>query len=730
MLALKKLFLAGACLLAASPMFGWEKDILISTPNTSLLLSAPENEALKIAYYGEKIGSDEVENIYSSGLAFDEQAYPAFGSLGENETALLVQHADGDMSLDLVVKNVFADEQQDARTTTITLQDRVYPFTVKVFYKAYKNLDVIETWSEIANGEKKPVTLFRYASGFLPIHQGDVWVSHLHGSWGAEGGVVTEPLRPGMLVVKNHDGVRNSHTSHAEVMISLDGKPTEQTGRVIGAALCWGGNFRLSFDTDYNRIHRFIAGIDWDYSQYILEPEETFVTPELALTYSDSGLGGVSRNLHKWGRETHLAHGTATRDILLNSWEGVYLDIKENEMHQMMDDIASMGGELFVMDDGWFGGKYKRNKDNAALGDWVTDKTKLPNDVQGLVKAATERGIKFGIWIEPEMTNLQSELYEKHPDWIVCSPKRTPHPGRGGTQLVLDLSNPEVQDFVFKVVDDLMTANPDLAYIKWDANMNVIDFGSSYLTADKKSHLLVDFHRGFAKACERIRAKYPDLVIQACASGGGRANYGVLPYFDEFWVSDNTDALQRIYMQWGTSYFFPAVAMASHVSAAPNHQTGRIIPLKFRFDVAMTGRLGMEIQPKNMTDAEKDFARKAIAAYKEIRPVIQQGDLYRLVSPYDRKGVASLMYVAPDKHQAVFFAYKMEHFVNQTVPVLRMDGLDPDKHYRVTELNVSDKRPLAVEGKVFSGRFLMDNGLNLPLRTEYASRCLRLDAID
>ena len=328
MLAFKKLFLAGACLLAASPMFGWEKDILISTPNTSLLLSAPENEALKIAYYGEKIGSDEVENIYSSGLAFDEQAYPAFGSLGENETALLVQHADGDMSLDLVVKNVFADEQQDARTTTITLQDRVYPFTVKVFYKAYKNLDVIETWSEIANGEKKPVTLFRYASGFLPIHQGDVWVSHLHGSWGAEGGVVTEPLRPGMLVVKNHDGVRNSHTSHAEVMISLDGKPTEQTGRVIGAALCWGGNFRLSFDTDYNRIHRFIAGIDWDYSQYILEPEETFVTPELALTYSDSGLGGVSRNLHKWGRETHLAHGTATRDS-----NGLYFEyVTENDV--------------------------------------------------------------------------------------------------------------------------------------------------------------------------------------------------------------------------------------------------------------------------------------------------------------------------------------------------------------------------------------------------------------
>ncbi len=730
MLTLKKVILAGVCLLAASPMFGWEKDILISTPNTSLLLSAPENEVLKIAYYGEKIGNADVENIYSSGLAFKEQAYPAFGSNGENETALAVQHADGNMSLDLVVKNVFSEEQTDSQITTIVMQDRVYPFIVKVFYKAYKNLDVIETWTEITNGEKKPLTLLRYASAFLPIRQGDVWVSHLHGSWGAEGGVVTEPLRPGMLVVKNHDGVRNSHTSHAEVMISLDGKPTEQTGRVIGAALCWSGNFRLSFDTDYNRVHRFIAGIDWDYSQYSLEPEETFVTPELALTYSMEGLGGASRNFHHWGRETHLAHGSQMRDILLNSWEGVYLDIKEPEMHQMMDDIASMGGELFVMDDGWFGGKYKRNKDNAALGDWVTDKTKLPNDIAGLVNAAKERGIKFGIWIEPEMTNNQSELYEKHPDWIVCEPNREPHPGRGGTQLVLDLSNPDVQDFVFKVVDDLMTANPGIAYIKWDANMNIIDFGSSYLTRDKKSHLYVDFHRGFEKVCQRIREKYPDLVIQACASGGGRANYGVLPYFDEFWVSDNTDALQRIYMQWGTSYFFPAVAMASHVSAAPNHQTGRIIPLKFRFDVAMTGRLGMEIQPKNMTEEEKDFSRKAIATYKEIRPVVQQGDLYRLISPYDKQGVASLMYVAPDKQQAVFYAYKLEHYVNQTIPAFCMAGLDPDKRYRVTELNVTDKQPLTMEGKVFSGRFLMDNGLVLPLRTEYASRVLRLEAVN
>jgi alpha-galactosidase len=385
-----------------------------------------------------------------------------------------------------------------------------------------------------------------------------------------------------------------------------------------------------------------------------------------------------------------------------------------------------MGGELFVMDDGWFGNKYQRNSDNSSLGDWVVDKNKLPNGIDALVQSSEKNGIKFGIWVEPEMTNTVSELYEKHPDWIICQPNREPRPGRGGTQLVLDLSNPQVQDFIYKTIDNLMTRNPDIAYIKWDANMNIANYGSSYLPAGKQSHLYIDYHRGFKTIMERIRAKYPDLVIQACASGGGRANYGVLPNFDEFWVSDNTEALQRIYMQWGVSYFYPAVAMASHVGSSPNHQTGRIMPLKFRFDVAMIGRLGMEMQPKDMTNEEKDFSREAINTYKEIRPVIQQGDLYRLISPYDDKGVASLMYCTPEKDRAVFFAFKVEHYHGQVIPRFRMSGLDKNKRYRIVEINKEDKETLSIEGKVFSGNLLMELGIELPLANEYSSRVLQL----
>ena len=521
-------------------------------------------------------------------------------------------------------------------------------------------------------------------------------------------------------------------------MFSLDGKGQENTGRVIGAAICYSGNYKLRTVTDESEYHQFFAGIDEYNSEYHLAKGETFTTPVTAFSYSKEGMSGVSRNFHSWGRKYKLMNGNRERKILLNSWEGVYLDIKEPEMAQMMADIKSMGGELFVMDDGWFGNKYKRSIDNCALGDWVVDKNKLPNGIEGLLAKAKKQGIKFGIWLEPEMSNTKSELYEKHPDWVIKAPNRDLQCGRGGTQVVLDLGNPKVQDFVFDVIDNLMTKYPEIDYIKWDSNMKITNHGSQYLTANNQSHLFIEYHRGFEKTLQRIRAKYPNLTIQDCASGGGRVNWGVLPYFDEFWTSDNTDALQRVYMQWGTSYFFPAIAMASHISNAPNHQTARTVPLKYRTDVAMSGRLGMEIQPKVLSEADKNQCRKAIADYKRIRPIVQFGDLYRLQSPYDKKGVASLMYVTDAKDKAVFYWWKTESFCNQHLPRIPMAGLDPQKRYRITELNRIDKTPLAFEGKTFSGEYLMQNGLEIPYghnadwgkANEWASRVLLLETAE
>ena len=394
-----------------------------------------------------------------------------------------------------------------------------------------------------------------------------------------------------------------------------------------------------------------------------------------------------------------------------------------------MDDIAAFGGELFVMDDGWFGDKYPRKKDDSSLGDWVVDRQKLPNGIKALTDAAKQRHIKFGIWIEPEMSNTTSELYEQHPDWVLQTKGRKLKLGRGGTQVVLDMTNPKVQDFVFKIVDDLMTQYPEISYIKWDANASIQNYGSLYLPKSKQNNIYIDYHRGLIKTLQRIRAKYPDLIIQDCASGGGRANYGLLPYFDEFWVSDNTDALQRVYIQYGTSLFFPANAMAQHINHVPYWNTGgRRIPVKFRCDVAMSGRLGIELQPKDMTDEERQQCTTCFADYKQLRPIVQTGNLYRLLSPYDHKGVASLMYVDDARSNAVLFVYKIENYYDQPLPRLRLAGLNPDKTYTLTERDVRiGQKSCSLNGKQFTGRFLMSVGIEVPLWEDYASRVFELN---
>lgn len=707
------------------------KDYLISTSNTSLLLTATPGEKSRFQYYGSRISENDIQGIYDSGLVFGVESYPVFGLNTAGERAMAVTHSDGNMSLDLAVEEVRQYTQADGEITEIRMKDKVYPFVLKQMFKAYKGTDVISTWVEVENNAKKPVTLYRFASAFLPISRGDNWMTHFHGFWGAECTQEEEKLTNGQKVISNKDGLASTESDNPSFMLTMDGKPQEETGNVLGGTLAWTGTYLIKMDV-HNTKFNMSAGINEETAHYILEPKETFVTPEFAMTYSTSGKGGVSRAFHRWAREYKLNQGNRPHDILLNSWEGVYFKVNQEGMDQMMEAFSAMGGELFVMDDGWFGNKYPRNGGNSSLGDWEVCKEKLPEGIEGLLKSAKKHNIKFGIWIEPEMANTKSELFEKHPDWIMRIANRPLSTGRGKTQVVLDLTNPEVQDFVFGVVDNLMTKHPEIAYMKWDDNSSLMDYGSSYLPKHKQSHLYIDYHKGLNKVLKRIRAKYPDLVMQACAGGGGRVNYGMLPYFDEFWTSDDTDALQRIYIQWGVSNFYPAVAMASHVSADKNHQTGRHLPLKFRFDVAMSGRLGMEIQPKDMSEEDKAYAKRAIAAYKSIRPVVQFGDLYRLVSPYDNKGLASLMYVTPEKERAVFYVYKTSHFINMIIPNVRLNGLNPAKNYRIVDLTAEKQdKPCALHGKVISGKILMDEGIAMKnlLKKEYSSLALELQEV-
>ena len=707
--------------------FSWQGEVVITTPQTQMLLHAKEGEDLRMDYYGSR--SATLAELQSAGSDLNAPALPAFGTVDMVMLpALQVEHADGDINLELQVADYQLQSGADADIHVFTMTDKLKPVTVRLFYKAYKTVDIIETWTEIENGERKAITLKRFDSGHLTVRRGNVWLTHLHGDWAAEADITEEPLTPGIKTISNTDGARNAHLDAPELMLSLDGKPAEDHGRTIGVALCWSGNYELRINTANKKEHHLYAGIAPQSSEYTLDPKETFETPRLALTYSDSGMGHVSRTFHRWARTCGMLHrGMGTGDILLNSWEGLYFDINEQRMLQMMADIRQLGGELFVMDDGWFGNKYQRNDDSSPLGDWVVDRKKLPNGLKALTDAAREQGIKFGIWIEPEAVNTKSELFEKHPEWALQTKGRKLKLGRGGTQLVLDMTNPQVQDFAFSIVDNLLTQYPEIAYIKWDANASIQNVGSLYLPMAKQGNVYIDYHRGLLKVLQRIREKYPHVTIQDCASGGGRANYGLLPYFDEFWVSDNTDALQRVYIQWGTSLFFPANAMACHINHCPYWNTGgRTIPVKFRCDVAMSGRLGIELQPSQMTDEERQQVQTCFGDYKSLRNTVQTGDLYRLVSPYDKGGVAALMY-SRERKEAVLFVYKTDNYYNQPLPRIRLAGLEADKTYTLTEKNVRvGQQPCPLSGRRFTGRFLMEVGLEVPLWEDYASRVFEL----
>ncbi|MGN0234825.1 MAG: alpha-galactosidase [Paludibacteraceae bacterium] len=658
-------------------------------------------------------------------LAWD---YPVFGTNDLLELpALWVQHANGDQTLELYTAAVETDTTAHYTDRVYVLRDSLYPVEVRLCYRTYTAYDLWEIWMEITHQEKKPIVLKRFDSGHFTIPQGDVWMTHFHGNWAAEGMPVESKLERGTLCIQNTDGARNAHVDAPSVVFSLDGRLEEYRGRTVAATLCWSGNYELRCTTANDGLHHFYAGISPQASEYVLSPKETFRTPHLAVAYSEAGMHGCSRIFHRWAREERMiTHPSAPRPVLLNSWEGIYFDITEERMIAMIDDIADMGGELFVMDDGWFGGKYARNTDNAALGDWQVDTRKLPNGLQPLIDHARARGIRFGIWIEPESTNTLSELYEQHPDWVLRVPGRQLRLGRGGTQLLLDMTNPQVQDFVFRVVDNLLTAYPDIAYIKWDANTSLQNYGSPYLPKDKQSNLYIAYHQGLQKTLQRIRAKYPDVIIQNCASGGGRANYGLMPYFDEMWVSDNNDALQRLYIWWTASYFFPANTLAQHVGGSPYHMTGRSLPVKFRCDVAMFGRMGLELNPRHMTPEEQAQCAQAVRDYKLIRPLVQQGDLYRLVSPYAGKHIMSLMFVNDSQTEAVLFAFRTEYLKNQYVEKVQLRGLDPDKSYRIEELDVvGDKKA----PRVVSGKELMEEGIALPLNSDYASVVYKLSTL-
>lgn len=702
--------------------------ISIETANAATVLKVDQDQLLHMVYFGkrlkEKSEYDRVLDVYHqptdySGVA--DAAYPTAGSRNLFEPALAVTHFDGNNSLVLkFVSSRTSKIAADVSLTEILLRDSVYDFSVKLFYKAYYNEDVVEVWSRILHNEKGAVILHKFASASFYLRGRKFWLTHFHGDWAKEMQPECSEITHGIKTLDSKLGTRADLFQAPVFMVSMDKPAAEDEGAVMLGSVEWSGNFKVDLELDNRNNLRITSGINNYQSEFQLQPGEAFTSAKLLYTFSDNGTGQASRQLQSWARDFRLADGRGDRLTLLNNWESTYFDFNEKKLKGLLKDTKSLGANLFLLDDGWFGNKYPRNGDHAGLGDWQENRQKLPDGIVSLTRAAQKEGVKFGIWVEPEMVNPKSELYERHPDWVIKQSKRPEYYFRN--QLVLDLSNPRVQDFVFGIVDSLMIKNSGLAYIKWDCNAVIYNANSLYLKDQAK--LYIAYVEGLYRVLARIKAKYPRLPMMLCSGGGGRVDYGALAFFTEYWPSDNTDPLERIFIQWANSYFYPAIASVNHVTNWGKQ------PLKFKIDVAMMGKLGFDIPLHELKENDLDFCKAAVKTYNQINPIIFHGQQYRLQNPWDND-VASIMYVDSLKKKAIVMSYLVtnRYDAGSYLPV-KLKGLDANARYEIKEINLYPGAKSNLEaGAVYTGDFLMSVGLNPEVNADRSSVLIELQSV-
>ena len=713
-------------LLVGWPLFAKEATIRISTEKSDLILKTAPNGRLYQAYLGTRLlHNSDIELLSSNSSKYPKgwEVYPVSGTEDYFEPALAIQHNDGNMTSYLYYQEhkTSTDARGNIEHTTVKLADTAYPLEVTLHYEAYKKENIIKSWSEIKHKEKKAVDISRFASSMLYFENEKYVLTEYSGDWAKEAEPTTQELSFGKKIIDTKLGARAAMFAYPFFQLGLNQAPQEEQGEVLVGTLGWTGNFRFTFEVDNASNLRVISGINPDASTYLLEPNEVFTTPEFIFTLSNEGVGKASRDLHDWARRYQVKEGMGDRYTLLNNWEATFFDFDEPKLAKLMGNAKELGVDLFLLDDGWFGNKYPRASDNAGLGDWEVTKDKLPQGVPGLVKAADKAGIKFGIWIEPEMVNPKSELFEKHPDWVITQPNRELYYFRN--QLVLDLSNPKVQDCVYGIVEGIVKENPTISYFKWDCNSPITNIYSPYLK-DKQSHIYIEYTRGLYRVLERIEKNYPHLTMMMCSGGGARCDYEALKYYTEFWCSDNTDPIDRIFIQWNFSKMFPVKTMGAHVTSWNSSAS-----IKFRTDVAMMCKLGFDINMESLRDDERTFCTHAVSHYNRLKPVILDGDLYRLVSPYESNHSA-VMHVAKDKSKAVLYSFDLYPRSQDKLYKTKLNGLDPHKRYKVTEINImpNSNSQFSDNNKVYSGDYLMKVGLSTFTNTRMNSRMIEVVA--
>lgn len=691
--------------------------LALHTEHVSLIYRCRISEPLEILYLGDRICSQETLRQLSEGPALP--GYPSYGDGSSRSSAFRLLPAD---TAGLVSSRlVFSHVEHDDDTVILHLNDQALPLKVQLRIEVWYAYDIFGMSTRVSNGGDRGISLGSISAAWLSLPWKEAALSSLTGSWAHEMNLSEQQLNPGTHTIGERCGVRTTRYVNPSIFLSHGPEAAgESFGECVGLTYAWSGNWAYQLELDGRSSLSIAAGEHPDTAYRFLEAGESLSTPWLYLSHHCEGRGELSRRFHRWAKEQIIPGGEHHRKIVLNSWEAAYFDFDQDSLEQMIDSAADTGIELFVLDDGWFGSDYPRNSDTQGLGDWEVNTEKLPDSLDSIAAHCKDRGISFGLWIEPEMVNPKSRLYEEHPDWIIRAEALKPSIERH--QLILDLSREDVYRWVRDTVLSCIEALEGLSYIKWDCNREIQEFSGSYAAID-------GYVENYYRILDELRSSYPDLVLQDCASGGGRVEYGALSRTHEFWASDNTDPLQRIFIQWGTGMFFPPSVTAAHVCSAKNHVTGRAVPMKFRCDVAMSCRFGIEM---SLTDASEDSRKiiaKAVSEYKRIRHIITEGELYRLHSPYGSH-YASLVYILPDRSQALLFAWELRFAVGNSSEWVCIPALEPQGSYLVEEINpvpfdphmMNMVVPIEHDQCVYTGEFLKKRGLEMAFRYEYDSR--------
>jgi alpha-galactosidase len=600
-------------------------------------------------------------------LKFEE--YPGYGGARYTDPCLKLNFADG--VRDVVLTYVgFSVHDSAAPELVIHLKDAHYPLKLDLHYRLHEAYDLIERWVTLENTGETPIQIERAFSAMWNLPEGvGYFLTHLNGNWIDEFHLNREELHPGLKIIDS----RRIITSHqASPWFAIDrGFASEESGDVWFGALAWSGNWKLSAEVTEFSVTRLSMGLnDWDFG-WTLTPGGSFTTPPAFAGFTQHGFGAASRLLHDYTRDCVLPHGNSLHKVLYNSWEATLFNVDEPSQAALAEIAARIGVELFVMDDGWF---HKRRLDNAGLGDWWPDEVKFPNGLGGLIQKVNDLGMEFGLWIEPEMVNPDSELYRAHPDWVLHFPTRARTEMRN--QLILNMARTDVQDYIIQMIDRLLSENA-IAFIKWDMNRSASEPGWEGAPGDPRE-VWVRYVEGVYRVWGTLRERHPQVIWQSCASGGGRADLGILRLADQVWVSDNSEPVARLAIQEGYSLMLPANTMEAWVTDA-----GMVpLPLEFRFHVSMCGSLGIGANLNHWGEAEITLAKQCVQTYKEIRPTVQFGDQYRLISP-QKHAFSAVEYVSKDKAEAVLFVFRVMLTDPAKTPVLYLRGLDPDALYQM-----------------------------------------------